>query len=101
MWLVALTETFLSDSFPESNHACRCRFSGFGCVYDTKWSIFVNCCVGQEIDLIKVSVQQLADFVVHLLEDKGLLPSTIKGYISSITRTLTISGGTVKRVTAD
>jgi hypothetical protein len=25
---------------------------------------------------------------------KGLLPSTIKGYRSSITRTLTISGGT-------
>ena len=24
-------KTFLSDSLPESNHACRCRFSGFGC----------------------------------------------------------------------
>ena len=31
---------------------------------------------------------------VHLFEDKGLLPSTIKGYRSSITRTLTISGET-------
>ena len=63
-------------------------------VYDAKWSIFVNWCVGREIDPIKVSVQQLADFFVHLFEDKGLLPSTIKGYRSSITRTLTISGGT-------
>ena len=33
-------------------------------------------------------------FFVHLFEDKGLLPSTIKGYRSSITCTLTISGGT-------
>ena len=31
---------------------------------------------------------------MHLFEDKGLFPSTIKGYRSSITRTLTISGGT-------
>jgi hypothetical protein len=31
---------------------------------------------------------------VHLFEDNGLLPSTIKGYRSNITRTLTISGGT-------
>ena len=56
-------------------------------VYDAKWSIFVNWCVGREIDPIKVSVQQLANFFVHLFEDKGLLPSTIKGYRSSITRT--------------
>jgi hypothetical protein len=63
-------------------------------VYDAKWSIFVNWCVGREIDPIKVSVQQLADLFVHLFEDKVLLPSTIKGYRSSITRTLTISGGT-------
>jgi hypothetical protein len=63
-------------------------------VYDAKWSIFVDWCVGREIDPIKVSVQQLADVFVHLVEDKGILPSTIKGYRSSITRTLTISGGT-------
>ena len=57
-----------------------------------QWSIFVNWCVGRAIDPIKVSVQQLADFFAHLFEDKGLLPSTIKGYRSSITRTLTMSG---------
>jgi hypothetical protein len=45
-------------------------------VYDAKWSILVNWCVGREIDPIKVSVQQLANVCVHLFEDKGLLPST-------------------------
>jgi hypothetical protein len=44
--------------------------------------------------ILSKSVQQLAVFFVHLFEDKGLLPSTIKGYRSSITCTLTISGGT-------
>ena len=43
--------------------------------------------------ILSVSVQ-LADFFVHLFEDKGLLPSTIKCYRFSITRTLTISGET-------
>jgi hypothetical protein len=64
-------KTFLSDTLPESNQACRCRLSGFGCI-----------------------IIPFADLCVHLFEDKGLFPSTIKGYRSSITRTLAISGGT-------
>jgi hypothetical protein len=44
----------------------------------------------QELILIPI----LADLFVHLFEDKGLFPSTIKGYRSSVTRTLAISGGT-------
>jgi hypothetical protein len=39
-------------------------------VYDAKWSIFVNWCVGREIDPIKVSVQQLADFLYIFLKIK-------------------------------
>jgi hypothetical protein len=66
-------------------------------VYDAKWSIFVNWCVGRELDPIKVSVQQLADLFVYLFEDKDLFLSTINGYRSSITRTLAIS--TFRRVT--
>ena len=77
-----------------TNHISKAVQQSTEIVYDAKWSIFVDWCVGQEIDPLKVSVQQLADFFVHLFEDKGLLPSTIKGYRSSITRTLTISGGT-------
>ena len=77
-----------------TNHISKAVQQSTEIVYAAKWSIFVDWCVGREIDPIKVSVQQLADFFVHLFEDKGLLPSTIKGYRSSITRTLTISGGT-------
>jgi hypothetical protein len=77
-----------------TNHISNAVRQSTEIVYDAKWSIFVDWCVGREIDPIKVSVQQLADVFVHLVEDKGILPSTIKGYRSSITRTLTISGGT-------
>jgi hypothetical protein len=54
-----------------SNHISKAVRQSTEIVYDAKWSIFVNWCVGREIDPIKVSVQQLADLFVHLFEDKG------------------------------
>jgi hypothetical protein len=62
-------------------------------VYDAKWTIFSDWCVGREIDPFKISVQQLADFLVFLFEVKGLAPSTVKGYRSAISRSIDISGG--------
>jgi hypothetical protein len=41
-------------------------------VYDAKWTIFSDWCVGREIDPFKISVQQLVDFLVFLFEVKGL-----------------------------
>lgn len=62
-------------------------------VYDAKWGIFCHWCAERKIDPIKISVQQLADFLVFLFEVKELSPSTIKGYKSAISRTISISGG--------
>jgi hypothetical protein len=42
---------------------------------------------------VRVTVQQLADFVVYLFEIKQLVPSTIKGYRSAIGRTISLLGG--------
>ena len=64
-----------------------------GAVYDSKWSIFCSWCTSRQIDPIKVSVQQLADFFLYLFEDRGFTPSTIKGYRSAISRTIYLSGG--------
>ncbi|CAG2193457.1 unnamed protein product [Mytilus edulis] len=50
-------------------------------------------CSEKEIDPFQISVQQLADFLIHLFEEKGLSPSTIKGYRSAISRTIQLSGG--------
>ena len=77
-----------------TNHISKAVRQSTDIVYDATWSIFINWCVGRELDPIKVSVQQLADLFVYLFEDKDLFPSTINGYRSSITRTLAISGGT-------
>ena len=72
-WLLSRRESDRAN-----NHISKAVRQSTEIVYDAKWSIFVNWCVGREIDPIKISVQQLADFFVHLFEDKGLLPSTIK-----------------------
>ncbi|VDI72623.1 Hypothetical predicted protein [Mytilus galloprovincialis] len=61
--------------------------------YDSKWSIFCTWCLSKQIDPITVTVQQLADFFLHLFEEKGYSPSTIKGYRSAIARTISLSGG--------
>ena len=44
-------------------------------------AIFCDWCSGRDIDPVRVTVQQLADFLVYLFEIKQLVPSTIKGYI--------------------
>ena len=46
-----------------------------------------------DIDPVRVTVQQLADFLVYLFEIKHLVPSTIKGYRSAIGRTISLLGG--------
>ena len=43
--------------------------------------------------VVRVTVQQIADFLVYLFEIKQLVPSTIKGYISAIGRTVSLLGG--------
>jgi hypothetical protein len=58
-----------------------------------KWEIFCDWCSGRDIDPVRVTVQQLADFLVYLFEIKQLVPSTIKGYRSAIGRTISLLGG--------
>ena len=64
-----------------------------GIVYEAKWAIFCDWCSGRDIDPVRVTVQQLADFLVYLFEIKRLVPSTIKGYRSAIGRTISLLGG--------
>ena len=46
-----------------TNHISKAVRQSTEIVYDAKWSIFINWCVGREIDLIKVSAEQLGYFV--------------------------------------
>jgi integrase len=59
-----------------------------GAIYDSKWSIFCSWYLSKQIDPLSITTQQLAEFLLYLFEDKGYTPSTIKGYMSAIARTI-------------
>ena len=53
-------------------------------VYEAKWSVFVRWCESSQKDFRSPSVKQIADFLLHLFQEKNLQPSTIDGYRSAI-----------------
>ena len=53
-------------------------------VYKSKWVIFVTWCESHEVDFRSPSVNQIADFLLHLFKERNLQPSTIEGYRTAI-----------------
>ena len=53
-------------------------------VYEAKWSVFVRWCEASQVDFRNPSIKQIADFLLHLFQEKNLQPSTIDGYRSAI-----------------
>ena len=53
-------------------------------VYEAKWSVFIRWCETSQVDFRNPSIKQIADFLLHLFQEKNLQPSTIDGYRSAI-----------------
>ena len=53
-------------------------------IYKSKWAIFVKWCESYELDFRSPSVNQIADFLLHLFKERNLQPSTIEGYRTAI-----------------
>ena len=53
-------------------------------VYKSKWTIFLKWCQSHEVDFRAPSVNQIADFLLHLFKERNLQPSTIEGYRTAI-----------------
>ena len=53
-------------------------------VYEAKWSIFIRWCEANQVDFRSPAIKQIADFLLHLFQEKNLQPSTIDGYRSAI-----------------
>ena len=51
---------------------------------EAKWTIFTKWCVANQVDFRSPPVKSVADFLLHLFENKKLQPSTIDGYRSAI-----------------
>ena len=53
-------------------------------VYEAKWTIFTKWCLSNEVDFGAPPLTAIADFLLHLFQDKKLQPGTIDGYRSAI-----------------
>ena len=67
-------------------------------VYEAKWTIFTKWCDTNQVDFRSPPVNLVADFLMHLFEDKKLQPSTIDGYRSAIADKL---GSTTVNISKD
>ena len=54
-------------------------------VYEAKWTIFPKWCLSNQVDFRAPPLKAIADFLLHLFQDRKLQPSTIDGYRSAIT----------------
>ena len=53
-------------------------------IYEAKWAVFVRWCQTSQVDFRSPSIKNIADFLLHLFQEKNLQPSTIEGYSSAI-----------------
>ena len=53
-------------------------------VYEAKWTIFKKWCLSNQVDFRAPPLKAIADFLLHLFQDKQLQPGTIDGYRSAI-----------------
>ena len=53
-------------------------------VYEAKWTIFTKWCLSNQVEFRAPPLKAIADFLLHLFQEKKLQPSTIDGYRSAI-----------------
>ena len=53
-------------------------------VYEAKWTIFKKWCLSNQVDFRTPPLKAIADFLLHLFQDKQLQPGIIDGYRSAI-----------------
>ena len=53
-------------------------------VYEAKWTIFTKWCLSNQVDFSAPPLKAIADFLLHLFQDRKLKPGTIDGYRSAI-----------------
>ena len=52
--------------------------------YEAKWTIFTKWCLSNQVDFRPPPLKAIADFLLHLFQDRNLQPGTIDGYRSAI-----------------
>ena len=53
-------------------------------IYEAKWTIFTKWCLSNQVDFRGPPLKAIADFLLHLFQDRKFQPGTIDGYRSAI-----------------
>ena len=61
-------------------------------VYQSKWLAFCNWCRGRGVAPVNASVPLIVDFFRHLVRDKGLSVSAVRGYRASLNSVFALKG---------
>ena len=61
-------------------------------LYQSRWQILCGWCRGRGVAPVNTTVPVVVDFLIHLLQDKGLSVSAVKGYSSALSSVLALKG---------
>ncbi len=75
-------------SEPVAQRVCSSKRPSTNSVYGYRWKVWVDWCVGRQVDSFSPSVNSVAEFLIFLFEVKKLSPVAVKGYRSAIATTL-------------
>ena len=81
--LAPRTSAIKEQGFSEAV-AARIEAPQRGSVYEAKWAIFTKWCLSNQVDFRAPPLKAIADFLLHLFQDKKVQPGTIDGYRSAI-----------------
>ena len=68
-----------------------CLRSSTSRLYQSRWQIFCGWCRGRGVAPVNATVPVVVDFPIHLLHDKGLSVSAVKGYSSALNSVSVVS----------
>ena len=84
-WLLEPQQSRSRDSLRQRQHKSRLlKEDQKGSVYEPKWPIFTKWCLSNSVDFRAPPLKVIADFLLHLFQDRKLQPGTIDGYRSAI-----------------
>ena len=83
-WLLEPQQSRSRASLRQWQHELRLLKEDQPDLYEAKWTIFTKWCLSNQVDFRAPPLKVIADFLLHLFQDKKLQPGTIDGYRSAI-----------------
>ena len=83
-WLLEPQQLRSWDSLRQWQHELRLLKEDQPDLSEAKWTIFTKWCLSNQVDFRAPRLKAIADFLLHLFEDRKLQPGTIDGYRSAI-----------------